>query len=96
MAAGRLPEPGTEFGPCEHDCEHKDCAETVAMAASICWRCERPIGFKRRFYRMQDGSEAGASGESYLVHAGCEEDAIEAEHRAEDPALADECYGPAK
>lgn len=92
MAAGRLPEPGSEYGPCEHDCEHLDCAETMRQAASICWRCEKPIGFQRRYYRMQDGTEAGAVGESYLVHAGCEEAAIEAEHRQVDPTLADEVY----
>lgn len=76
MAAGTLPLPGTEFGPCADDCAHRDCAETRAMAATTCWRCEQPIGYDRAFYRMNPGSEA-AAGESYLVHAGCEEAAAE-------------------
>ena len=78
MAAGSLPEPGTEYGPCKDGCAHKDCAETRKMAAAICWRCEKAIAYNRRFYRMHDGTEA-AAGEPYFVHALCEETAAESE-----------------
>lgn len=77
MAAGRLPKPGTEFGPCPIQtygphlggCEHTDCALTRQMAATACPLCGEPIGYDTRYY---------ASGQHGLVHASCAEDAAEA------------------
>jgi len=71
MAAGRLPRPGTQDGPCEGDCDHVDCAETMAMAAARCSYCEKPIGFQTRFYQRSGG------GLLDLNHAACVEVAVE-------------------
>ena len=73
MAAGRLPKPGTEFGPCE-ECSHIDCAETRSMAQAVCHYCEEPIGYDRGFYQS-DGA---------LVHSSCFEDAIEEERKKQE------------
>lgn len=71
MAAGRLPRPGTEVGPCEGDCDHLDCVETMRMAAQPCPYCSKPIGFQTRFYQL-------GTADQRLVHASCHEDAVEA------------------
>ena len=67
MAAGRLPFPGTEFGPCVEECKHLDCAETRRMATSVCHYCQTEIGYDKRFY-LEDGQ---------FVHAACLEEAVE-------------------
>lgn len=73
MAAGILPpESGHELSPCVK-CEHRDCAATRVLAASICRLCDKPIGWETRFYK--DEVAAG----SEWVHALCEELAIEKE-----------------
>ncbi len=51
MAAGTLSKPGTDFGPCETDCKHRDCQQTRDMATKSCGICSEPIGYDRRFYR---------------------------------------------
>ena len=71
MAAGRLPQPGAELGPCEGDCDHVDCTQTMAMAAAVCSFCKRPIGFETRFYQREGGCLTD------LDHADCAEDAAE-------------------
>lgn len=87
MAAGILSAPGEPYGPCADDCRHHDCALTRKMAASLCPRCEKPIGYDVRFYRV-DAEPSGdvltdATGEPYsLAHALCVEVAIEADHHA--------------
>lgn len=69
MAAGTLPAPGTELGPClDEACGHTDCALTREMAAKFCI-CDEPIGYGTRFYAY------GAGG---LNHARCVEQAEEA------------------
>jgi hypothetical protein len=73
MAAATLPEPGTKFGPCI-TCQHRDCAETRAMAAHPCRLCGQPIGYNTRFY--QDPTSADPH---VLVHARCLEDEANAE-----------------
>lgn len=74
MTAGILPGPGTKLGPClKGACKHRDCAMTHEDAERICHHCRKPIGFDTRFY--QDGP-------AVLVHAVCEEVAIEREQRA--------------
>ncbi len=67
MAAGILPSPGTELGPCKDACEHRDCATTREMAGSVCHWCAKEIGYDVRFYQMDSASKK-------YVHASCEED----------------------
>lgn len=62
MAAGSLPAPGTEYGPCTKDCVHRDCMETRVQAATWCRDCGEPIGYNRAFYKDSDG---------FLTHAEC-------------------------
>ena len=62
MAQGRLPQPGSKFGPCKTACAHKDCAATREDAATACRICNEPIGYDTGFYR-EDGK--------VLVHASC-------------------------
>lgn len=50
MAAGMLPLPGTEYGPCVSACEHRDCAATRTTAESVCPLCGDPIGYETRYY----------------------------------------------
>ena len=71
MAASRLPEPGTKFGPCPEPCKHKDCAETRTLSDWSCHYCGLPIGYGVRFYHESDKT-------SQYVHAHCLEDQIEA------------------
>ena len=74
MAAGRLPQPGTKYGPCQDEsCRHRDCAATRTMAAAICRFCNQTIGYDKLFYQEQDGS---------FVHALCLEEAIDLERAA--------------
>lgn len=49
MPAALIPRPGTEIGPCDKNasCGHADCKQTVADAASICPKCNAPIGYDR-------------------------------------------------
>lgn len=64
MAALALSKPGKKDGPCESECQHRDCAERRARAAKVCHFCQKPIGFARRFYNDPDNTEG-------LVHADC-------------------------
>jgi len=74
MAAGQLPRPGSEFGPClTEECGHIDCGQTREMAKQECRYCRKPIGYDRRFYILPSEQNA-TRGE--LVHATCHEDAI--------------------
>ena len=75
MAAGTLPKPGTEYGPCVPDCQHRDCAETRRMATQLCTICKTPIDYDIRFYVDPDNREE-------LVHAVCLEGVVDAERRA--------------
>ena len=67
MAAGVLPKPGTDYGPCVSSCVHIDCKATREDAGSTCRFCLNDIGYDRRFFREGNG----------LVHASCLEDDIE-------------------
>lgn len=69
MAAGRLPAPGTEYGPCAEPCQHRDCAESRRGAEYLCGYCSQPIGYDVRFYQYDKA----------LTHALCEERAFAAE-----------------
>lgn len=66
MAAISLPEPGSEYGPCDRDadCQHIDCVATRDAAAEACQICGKPIGYNTRYY-------------SGPKHARCLEDQIE-------------------
>jgi len=68
MAAGILPSPGEQFGPCAELCQHSDCKSTRIIAETLCRFCANPIGFNRRFYN-----------DNGYVHASCLEDALEQE-----------------
>lgn len=76
MAAGTLPNPGTEYGPCDHPCEHADCDEMRRMVARACRFCGASIGYEVRFYQDPEGM-----GDA-LVHASCLEDSIEKSRKA--------------
>lgn len=82
MAAGTLPRPGTKLGPCEPECQHKDCAITRRMAAETCRFCQKPIS-SEPFYTDPENSrdvrgDGPLSGPA-LVHAECLERHYEAE-----------------
>lgn len=74
MAAGMLASPGTEYGPCENDCDHRDCTATRKMAATVCRICKVQIGYDRRFYSEGDPVQMVRRG---LVHAVCLHEEIE-------------------
>lgn len=76
MAAGALPKPGTQYGPCTTPCEHRDCAATRTQAASTCRLCEKPIGYDVDMYRdtWLDGLN-----DHRFVHARCLDAEIDAE-----------------
>lgn len=68
MAAGRLPKPGTEFGPClDEKCGHIDCNSTRKQAKTECDICGKPIGYETRMYQNPDNP-------SGVVHADCLEE----------------------
>lgn len=71
MAAIHISKPGSEFGPCEGECEHIDCAENRATAAAACRLCGEAIGYERAFYDEGDGSRP------VWTHATCLRAAVE-------------------
>ena len=66
MAAGSIPAPGSELGPCEEECRHIDCAQSRAMAASVCTLCLFPIGYGVLFYNVQSPTDSPS-----YAHARC-------------------------
>ena len=76
MAASTLSEPGSQYGPCERDCGHVDCAAVRKMAGAICRICNVPIGYGIRFY--SEGSTHPEGGD-VLVHAVCLKEEVERE-----------------
>jgi len=77
MAAGRLPTPGTEYGPCaDTTCQHLDCKATRQLAERVCKYCLEPIGYERGFYIL------GGRNHEDAVHSACYEDALEDERKA--------------
>lgn len=68
MAAGRLSPVGTDYGPCEGECEHRDCAQTRRMALSLCRICGSQIGYDRDFFVETTDPHRGPT---VLVHALC-------------------------
>lgn len=73
MAAGRIPAPGTEHGPCESTCPHTDCAANRRMAAVLCVHCSKPIGYEVPMYNVTPSDEAAWS---KLAHQACELEAV--------------------
>jgi hypothetical protein len=63
MAAIKLGRPGTQYGPCEGECKHQDCATTRKEAATTCALCPEPIGYDRYFFTDPKGRG--------LVHEEC-------------------------
>ena len=72
MAAGVLSKPGTEYGPCEDECSHRDCKASRATADDKCIFCKEPIGYDTSFYDEDDGKHS---------HALCAHLDIEAKHK---------------
>lgn len=65
MAAGRLPTPGTQYGPCDDSaCGHRDCEATRNDAHALCRLCLAEIGYEVRMYADPENPKA-------LVHADC-------------------------
>jgi hypothetical protein len=67
MGYAILPEPGTTHGPCEPSCEHTDCKATRETAEKTCGYCDKPIGYRNRFYQLK------LDGEQCFAHARCAE-----------------------
>lgn len=74
MAAAILSPPGSDYGPCERECGHRDCQATRELAAEVCRICKITIGYETRFYREQNHPEGGK-----LVHGLCLENEIDVE-----------------
>lgn len=69
MAAGTLSPPGTEYGPCEGECQHRDCASTRRMASLPCRICGEEIGYETSFFVEETDPEK--SQVTVMVHALC-------------------------
>lgn len=50
MASVVIPRPGSQLGPCEGSCEHRDCEQARADAALVCNGCGQPLGYQRHVY----------------------------------------------
>jgi hypothetical protein len=72
MAFAMLSRPGTNAGPCEGHCEHKDCAVHRQAAAQVCPECLLPIGYDRPIMRGEIGTEG-------LWHVECLQKALDRE-----------------
>lgn len=84
MAAGMLPSPGTEFGPCDNAlCGHEDCRYIRLMADASCRVCSLHIGYDRKFYSEDPGPESQGTFRRVLVHSGCLEREIQREQNLE-------------
>ncbi len=59
MAAAYLPAPGTEFGPCEEECEHTDCAAVRRNATAPCTICTEPIGYETGHFLTDNRLSSG-------------------------------------
>ncbi len=85
MGYNVLPEPGSEHGPCQDGCEHRDCAWTRKAAESICRFCDKPIGYDRGFYSVppipadvkNKKSIIMGQAEETFVHSSCQQDAVQ-------------------
>lgn len=60
--------PGTQNGPCDHECIHIDCAVMRADAARLCRICHQPIGYGGRVYFEADSR---TNKPTPAVHAAC-------------------------
>lgn len=76
MAAGQIPAPGTQWGPCAEPCQHTDCAASRRTAESLCVVCKLPIRYATAFYDVTDRG----SGKDF-AHAVCFEEQLEAERQ---------------
>jgi hypothetical protein len=75
MAAGTMPKPGTEYGPCADECVHTDCAAHRKIAEAECVHCDEAIGYDTRFYHVDTIRQSGADwpGTRVYAHARCVE-----------------------
>lgn len=58
MAFSSIAKPGSNRGPCDFECAHRDCAELHAIASERCALCGDPIGFERNFCKRPEGIES--------------------------------------
>lgn len=63
MSWSVIQKPGSEFGPCEDECEHLDCKASRDMAETICRFCDEPIGYDRGLTREPEDER--------FVHSSC-------------------------
>ena len=68
MAVGYLPEPGSEYAPCEEECEHSDCPDGRIMMAAVCTYCKEPIA-QRGFYDEYYDEDRPTGRHDYYIHA---------------------------
>lgn len=62
------PAPGTKFGPCEGDCEHKDCAQLRRDSEKTCRICGGVIGYES-YIGFEPATEPGEP--HSIVHFSC-------------------------
>lgn len=91
MAAGVLSAPGSEYGPCESECWHRDCSLTRDMAAAVCSHCGESIGYDTRFYNVSDMKQPDT-----YVHASCEEKRIDEQSSAVDEEHGNDSIDPTR
>jgi len=65
MPTMNLARPGTQYGPCQTDCNHPRCKRSRKTAATACRRCGKEIGYGIDY----TADEATPTG---LVHLVCE------------------------
>lgn len=52
MATSMISKPGTKYGPCKEECEHRDCKELRLIASAVCVKCGEVIGYDSRFSKI--------------------------------------------
>ncbi len=77
MAAGVWSPVGSDYGPCEGECVHTDCASLREKAAAPCSLCGEAIGYETRFYITPPHRAPFV-----YAHALCEEREIESQRQA--------------
>lgn len=77
MAYITLPRPGTEHGPCEENCGHRDCKAARKDAAKTCRICKKPIGYETAFFKDNQTADG-------LVHASCLMEEIDKQREAKE------------
>lgn len=45
-----IEKPGSKYGPCVNECEHRDCEASRRLVVKVCRICNERIGYETRFY----------------------------------------------